>query len=298
MFDSDTQLPVPSRDFPEVFAICRSIRPFLQFQILRLEVEPYDYTFKNIDSFRETSFRIVSQRRPNRREVFTVGTIHAALPHHDQAVRVRFEIHPIFLVGLNMRIPVVFVDTMNAIPQPKNLIIPVNSEADLGVNDMNIFEIQNYLLGDRMARLERSHYFDSEDDDSIHDGIIEGNHRGTRTRRRVRGEVAHRGAGSGGGGGAASPAGGEPRTPSPASAPALASTAAPVPQLSRFTITAIINQAVAEAMTCPIGMVPIDKNAAAVTTCQHVFERGNITRWLESHDTCPVCRQRTSVISV
>ena len=42
---------------------------------------------------------------------------------------------------------------------------------------------------------------------------------------------------------------------------------------------------------CPITMDPVQKGAAAVTSCFHVFQRDAIEQWLEKHNTCPVCKK-------
>ena len=59
--------------------------------------------------------------------------------------------------------------------------------------------------------------------------------------------------------------------------------------LKPHTLRAIILQAVGT--DCPISFEPIVEVSAAVTTCQHVFKRDAIERWLIANTTCPVCRE-------
>jgi len=59
--------------------------------------------------------------------------------------------------------------------------------------------------------------------------------------------------------------------------------------LKPHTLRAIILQAVGT--DCPISFEPIVEISAAVTTCQHVFKRDAIERWLLANTTCPVCRE-------
>lgn len=306
MFRSGNRMPVPAHEFPEVFAVCRGISPFLQFQLLRLENGNYT-SFQNLEVGRSTAYRFESRRTD---DTYIVGTLEA-----QRARRVRFEIHPLYLIGVNAIIPVVFIDNFDVLPQPKSLIVPVNtSEATPDPNTE--FSIQNYLLSERFHLQRQGQRIQVPDDDSeldsdeemnryrrgyIFGGVapFEGNHRGaeaTSRRRRVVGEVSH---------GSASAAGGGPRTPPRGSSPSSSASSTTISSaagsrsstLNEFTVRAIINQSIAEAVTCPIGMLPLEKDTAAVTTCQHVFDRSNITRWLETHDTCPVCRERTRIIS-
>ena len=90
--------------------------------------------------------------------------------------------------------------------------------------------------------------------------------------------------------------GGEP-PPAPLPAAAAAAIVASPITLHAFTIQALINHAIAEQMTCPISMNPINKDTACVTSCQHIFERDSIQHWLSDHTSCPVCRQATQICS-
>lgn len=42
---------------------------------------------------------------------------------------------------------------------------------------------------------------------------------------------------------------------------------------------------------CPISMDAITPITAKVTTCFHVFDGASIDTWLQTHNTCPVCKQ-------
>ena len=63
--------------------------------------------------------------------------------------------------------------------------------------------------------------------------------------------------------------------------------------LKPHTLRAIIQQAVGT--DCPISYDPIVEETAAATTCQHVFRRDAIERWLLANTTCPVCREECEV---
>ena len=47
--------------------------------------------------------------------------------------------------------------------------------------------------------------------------------------------------------------------------------------------------------TCAITMDPINPTTAAVTTCFHCFDHEAIQTWMETHKTCPQCRERCMV---
>lgn len=69
----------------------------------------------------------------------------------------------------------------------------------------------------------------------------------------------------------------------------------PQPQLTpipKYVADLIIADAVAKATTCPITMEPIKADAAAVTTCFHVFDATAIASWFAAgNSTCAVCRK-------
>ena len=47
-------------------------------------------------------------------------------------------------------------------------------------------------------------------------------------------------------------------------------------------------------VSCPITSEPIpdDGSAMRISACGHTFHADALTRWLQHHDSCPVCRQR------
>jgi hypothetical protein len=53
----------------------------------------------------------------------------------------------------------------------------------------------------------------------------------------------------------------------------------------------VIAQACANQMRCPITMELLVPQAAAVTTCGHVFDATAIKEWIRDHRACPTCRQ-------
>lgn len=118
---------------------------------------------------------------------------------------------------------------------------------------------------------------------------------------------------AGGGGGAAGGAGAGARHPPPLSPPAprLIPVLAPPPpiappappagpsaiatELPSFVANAIVADAIARGLQCPITMEPIAEITApvAVTNCYHVFESAALTGWMRTGDgTCPICKAR------
>jgi len=65
-------------------------------------------------------------------------------------------------------------------------------------------------------------------------------------------------------------------------------------KLKPHTLQALI--AAEKGKECPISYMPIESTTAAVTSCQHVFQRSAITHWLSSHTNCPVCREECELI--
>jgi hypothetical protein len=76
------------------------------------------------------------------------------------------------------------------------------------------------------------------------------------------------------------------------SAPSAPSAAAPrrkptKPHLVSLVLTAAIN----EKRLCPITFEPITETATCIAPCYHSFDTDSINTWLESHTTCPECRE-------
>lgn len=58
----------------------------------------------------------------------------------------------------------------------------------------------------------------------------------------------------------------------------------------------MIADALASNAICPITTNPLTlTNAVCVAPCYHIFEREAISKWLETKDTCPECRQTCSL---
>lgn len=58
----------------------------------------------------------------------------------------------------------------------------------------------------------------------------------------------------------------------------------------------MIADSIASNATCPITTNPLThETAVCVAPCYHIFEREAITKWLESKDTCPTCRESCSL---
>ena len=47
---------------------------------------------------------------------------------------------------------------------------------------------------------------------------------------------------------------------------------------------------------CPISMEPLDATTIAITSCFHFFSKQSIEEWLKTNQTCPQCRESTSLI--
>jgi len=50
------------------------------------------------------------------------------------------------------------------------------------------------------------------------------------------------------------------------------------------------NRYFSSAVTCPICFELTISNQARITTCKHVFCEECVLKWLEKHNTCPLCR--------
>lgn len=308
LYRSDNGMAVSHTEFPDLFAICRSSEPFLQFQILSLEQsEGSDYGGRYYTwieneplaarGSREGDFILTNRENDQRNGSYIVGQIHAAnrdVDHYQPPTRVRIEIRRIFLESRRLSIPVVFVDSISMLPKPKNLIVPINAEANEREDSRFNHMLQNQVLN------QNNYSYRNPDE---RDYRTQHPHRGTiwredyeeqisqlrnaRPRTRVVGSVPHT----------------PPTRPRGDESFVIRSDDQAAPsrntvQLSRFTVNAILNQAILEEMTCPISMARIEKDSAVVTGCQHIFQRESITRWLTDHTTCPVCRARTSIIQI
>jgi hypothetical protein len=65
----------------------------------------------------------------------------------------------------------------------------------------------------------------------------------------------------------------------------------PPPPLPKHVAALVIDKAVSEGAQCPITMETLTKEAAAVTSCGHVFQAEALRTWLSARGTCPECRQ-------
>jgi hypothetical protein len=62
-------------------------------------------------------------------------------------------------------------------------------------------------------------------------------------------------------------------------------------RLPQHVIDIVLSAAETNRHICPITMESIRKTTAAVTSCGHVFQKAAIREWLQTHNTCPECRQ-------
>ena len=75
-------------------------------------------------------------------------------------------------------------------------------------------------------------------------------------------------------------------------APAIATAAKPLPKRIAWLIA---EDAGKNGDKCAITMELISPITAAVTTCFHCFDHESIQTWMESHTTCPQCRERCAI---
>lgn len=323
------------RDFPEVFAVCRNIYPSPQFQVLGIRrVSGYDeyaiYKFENVP-IENTEVLLIHEGNPEERDYGEMNLIRQRnlddSIRADSSIRIRFEIPRVYLVSRFDNFPVVLIDNFQVLPPIETVLIPRNGRENLQHAESDPYSMMNYLLN-------RNHFLPPNIND-LHDRFnrhnredgFHGVRRHMRTRRNSRSwyedidrvavrrflapdeimqeeedvpfprvtRILHRGnsVAAGGGAGSGQPvqlqAAARPQTPQRAPQPAGVLT------LQAFTIQALIKHAIAENMTCPISMNPIEEGTACITSCQHIFDRDSITRWLGDHTNCPVCRQATTI---
>jgi hypothetical protein len=83
--------------------------------------------------------------------------------------------------------------------------------------------------------------------------------------------------------------------PAPAPPPAPTGPSAIATELPSFVANAIVADAIARGLQCPITMDPIAEitTPVAVTNCYHVFESAAFHAWMRTGDgTCPICKAR------
>jgi hypothetical protein len=322
---------ISPRQFPHIFAVCRAIHPVPQFQLIAIErMRGHDeyahYIFEN-EPIENVETMIVHEGNPEER---TYGQMFIVIRDRNdpnrirEPRRVRFEMRNVYLVTRNDRFPVVAIEDMEVLPPLDAAIIPRNCMPNHLYNNHEPYFMMNYLIDNHNFRppnfdvpfyepglmnLQRLHrerdrrrreWYDMDDYPMRAISPLRDVDREDYINRQIRNNIypprmqpAAAGAGRG------TRRRDRPQTPPrdvPQAPPVANAAVAPGPlTLQAFTIQAIINHAVSENMACPISMNPIAKDTAAVTTCQHVFERDSIAQWMADHENCPVCRQRTSI---
>lgn len=78
-----------------------------------------------------------------------------------------------------------------------------------------------------------------------------------------------------------------PSASAPASAPARAAGKATKPHI----VAVMLRDAIAEKKMCPITLDPITLDSVCVAPCYHCFTKEAIEEWLQTHTTCPECRE-------
>ena len=312
---------ISPRDFPHLFAVCRGLDPQPQFQIIRIErLRGFDeyalYRFTN-EPFENVEWNIIHRNMDGESRMGQMSVYRPRNNQNDESMRVRFQIHNIFLGSRDMIFPIVILDNFTCLPFTNAVIIPRNArvlhDSPYTRNDPNLtihylmdrhnFLITNFNLTnrviDRLDSYRRNQSYNRDHDrdwynDYPHDFPLEDREYDT---------VFHNHSAAGGGAARSirntrqdtppitppPPARDNPRD-NPRSRPVVTEVS-----LQAFTIQALINHAISESMTCPISMNPIQKSTACVTSCQHIFERDSIAHWLSDHTNCPVCRQATSI---
>lgn len=294
--------------FPCNFAICRSIRP-VQFQLLtiipdihhmyeqcyfKIENDPVDITEP---MFLDLLPQYEGGTSSNDFYMSTPGN-----PNHN-SIRIRYEIQPMFLRNSHTVIPIVLLDSLIGLPRPEVLILPYNAESQAERPNEDPYMMMNFLRNQNnfaqprrhdqeRARLTFHSVYDDQSNSYIdrpimyprdYDSYYYTNDRRDQMRTPPMRALNAAGAGAG---------------PAP-----IRVVEVPIPQeprevqrpraLQAFTIQALISHAIKEQMTCPISMNPIDQQTACVTSCQHIFDRASIRRWLQRNTSCPVCREES-----
>ena len=72
--------------------------------------------------------------------------------------------------------------------------------------------------------------------------------------------------------------------------------AAPTPALRKkptkpHLVSLVLNAAINEKRLCPITFEHITETSTCIAPCYHSFDTDAINTWLESHTTCPECRE-------
>ena len=71
--------------------------------------------------------------------------------------------------------------------------------------------------------------------------------------------------------------------------------APPTDPIPLFVAEALLEKAIAAEETCPISLEPLEKGAAAVTSCFHTFQAAALEEWCSKQTTCPVCKKTCAV---
>ena len=59
----------------------------------------------------------------------------------------------------------------------------------------------------------------------------------------------------------------------------------------KHLVKSVLAGAEADGHICPITMDPVKAADAYITSCGHIFQQTAIRNWLQTHSTCPECRQ-------
>lgn len=340
-------IPIPLEEFPSTFAVCSSLYPKPQFQIVSHSGHRWygTETCNLVNNYRKMrricdieEYYFVDESSQDRRRRYKFGTFHALdqtgnwNQRDSSLIEVQFEIHKIYLVNQNTRIPIVILhpedrELSKILPHTSIVITPINfAETPHYDSATNSQTIRNFLLCGRNndylipmndARSRRRPWFDVSthpfypssgmlSDDEDEDNYIQlrsntiavGAGQGRRNRRDSIEDIQQSAQLLMAIGRSSRRTPGiipEPVTTTTSSSSSSNNPPTSTVHLKSFTVKALIDYAIQEKMSCPISMTPITKDTACVTTCQHVFERANLEQWFADHSTCPVCRQETQI---
>ena len=59
-------------------------------------------------------------------------------------------------------------------------------------------------------------------------------------------------------------------------------------------LNAFIESAIAKNESCPITLMPIEKNDAIVTPCYHILSKDAGEKWISMKNQCPTCKHSCS----
>ena len=165
--DNDDYAAVSPRNFPHIFAVCRSITPYPQFQLVAIErvrgSDEYAHYILVNEPLESVETAVIHDGNHEDRHYGQMLILPYCDPNHGpmrdstEAVRVRFEIRNVFLMTNRERFPVIVFDNADILPPFDSAIIPRNAQMNNSYRENNPHFMMNYLLERRNFRI---HQFD------------------------------------------------------------------------------------------------------------------------------------------